>query len=232
MREWWFGFMRQWAVWLGILAFGLALLSLGCGSNDTAQFRVVQASPSTSTVNVIIDGTTQTNTVAYGGASDYATVDAGSRHIQIEPINTTTPIVDTTVRLASQTNSTLVVAGVAPNVANFLLSDSQTIPTIGDFSIRVMNAAPSLGPADVYIVPSGTSIASATPFISALAFQAVSPYSSFTAGTFQIFFTIPNSKVSLTNPQNVSFTAGQNRTIIIVDGSTGGFSTLTLADFD
>jgi uncharacterized protein DUF4397 len=224
--------MRQRAVGLGILVFTWALLSLGCGSSGTAQFRVVQASPSTSTVNVIIDGTTQANTVAYGGASDYMQVGSGSRHIQIEPINTTTPIVDTTVSLASQTNSTLVVAGVAPNASSFLLSDSQTIPTAGDFSIRVMNAAPSLGPADVYIVPSGTNIATVTPFISALAFEATSPYSSFTPGTFQIFFTIPNSKVSLTNPQNVSFTAGQNRTIIIVDGSSGGFSTLTLADFD
>ena len=223
---------RSFAFGLGTLVFALVLLSLGCGSGDTAQFRIVQASSSVPTSNVVIDGTTQTDTMTYGSASTYVQISSGDTHVQLIPINTTTPAVDVHVRLGSQTNSTLVISGLAPNVSTTLLSDSQTAAAIGDFSVRVMNAAPNLGPADVYIVPSGTNIASATPSISALAFQNVSPYSSFAAGTFQIFFTIPNTKTSLTDPQNIAFSDAQNRTIIILDGPTSGFTTLTLADLD
>lgn len=218
---------------LGALAFVLVLLSLGCGSGSgTAQFRIVQASPSVPTSNVVIDGTTQSDTMTYGSASSYVQIRSGSAHVQFIPVNTTTPTLDTHVSLGSGTNSTLVISGLSPNISTTLLSDSQTIPTAGDFSLRIMNAAPSLGPADVYIVPSGTNIASATPAISALAFQSVSPYSSFTAGTFQIFFTIPNTKTSLFDPQNISFSSAQNRTIIVLDGPVSGFTTVTLADLD
>lgn len=223
---------RSFAFGLGTMALVLVLLSLGCGSGDTAQFRIVQASPAVPTSNVVIDGTTQTDTMTYGSASSYVQISSGDAHVQLIPINTTTPAVDVHVSLGSQTNSTLVISGLAGNISTTLLNDSQTSPTLGDFSVRIMNAAPSLGPADVYIVPSGTNIASVTPSISALAFQNVSPYSSFAAGTFQIFFTLPGTKTSLFDPQSIAFSDAQNRTIVILDGPTSGFTTLTLPDLD
>jgi hypothetical protein len=222
---------RGFAVGIGVLSLGLIFISAGCGGGSgQTQFRVVQATPDESSVNVLVDGANVASGVNYGAATSYLTISSGTRHIQIEPTNSSTPVVDQNDSFTKSTNSTMVVANRSPNITGILFADNTTAPASGDFSVRIINAAPSLGTVDVYVVTSGTSISDVSPTISGLAFQAGSTYTSLTAGNYQIFFTIPGTKFVDATTGTITFTAGQNRSIVILNASGGGFTTLTLAD--
>lgn len=217
------------AVPVFVLAFLMGLS--GCGGSGTAQLRVVQVSPSQSSVDVLVDGN-DIGSVNYGAAMAYFTVHAGGRHIQIEPTGSASPFIDQNLNFASGTNSTMLVTGVAPNVTAITLTDQDTAPSTGDFAVRIVNASPTMGSADVYVVPAGTNISTVGPTVNSLAFQTASPYTSLTAGSYQVYFTTPGFKFSLATPVTTSFTAGQVRTVVVFDATGGGYNTLTLADLN
>src|ERR1700690_3606386 len=102
------------AAWLGVI-----LLTAGCGGTGQATIRVLSAAPNENDVNVLIDSATVASDLSYGAASSYTTVNSGSRRVQIEPANTTTPIVDQTFSLGGNSASTVVMAGLAPNLTTF-----------------------------------------------------------------------------------------------------------------
>ncbi len=213
------------------LLLGLVLTLPGCGSSGTTQFRVVQASPSESNVDVLVDGTDK-GTVDYGAAMSYFTISAGSRHIQAEPTGSSSTFLDQNLNFSNGTNSTMFITGFSPNVTGITVVDQNTAPASGDFAVRIINAAPALGSADVYVVPAGTNISTVGPTVTSLAFESSSAYTSLTAGSYQIYFTIVGTKFSLATPATSPFTAGQVRTILVFDATGGGYGTLTLADLN
>jgi trimeric autotransporter adhesin len=222
---------------VGVSLLALILISAGCGGgSNQAELRVVQASPDESSVNVLVDGTSVAS-VDYGAASSYLNVNSGTRHIQIEPTTSSTPIVDQNVSFASSAHMTMVVANLSPNIAGVVFTDNQTAPPSGDAQVRVINASPSLGTVDVYIVASGTGISNVTPTLPSLAFEGGSQYTSLAAATttgtdYQIYFTIPNTKFVEATTGAISLMPGQNRTIVALTATGGGITTLTLADLD
>jgi len=118
----------------------------------------------------------------------------------VEAINSSTPIVDTTLTLADSTNTTVIVTGTT-TISPIVLTDDTTTPTSGTAEIRLVNAAPSMGGADVYVVPTGTSIVGVSPLVSGITFQTASPYQSLTitAGTsanYDVYFTEPGTKLA------------------------------------
>jgi len=101
-------------------------------------------------VNILIDGNTVNSNLAYSANTGYISVSSGSRHLQVEAINSSTPIVDTTLTLADSTNTTVIVTGTT-TISPIVLTDDTTTPTSGTAEIRLVNAAPSMGGADVYV---------------------------------------------------------------------------------
>ncbi len=81
-------------------------------------------------LNVLVDGNTINSNLAYTANTGYMSVTAGSRHLQVEPVNSTTPIVDTTISLGSSTNTTVIVTGIT-TFEGIVLTDQTTVPTSG-----------------------------------------------------------------------------------------------------
>ncbi len=224
----------------GLLAacLGMILVVAGCGGGNTATLRILDASPNESDVDVLIDTKTVSSDLSYGGVNSYTTVNSGSRQVQIVPANSTTPLIDQTVSLASGTASTLIMAGLAPNLTSLLLTDTATAATAGAIMVRVVHAAPSMGPADVYVVFSGTSLAGLAPNVSSLTFAKASAYQTLTipttttttTGTFQVFFTQPGTTSAFLSTGPISFTSGQVRTVVALNSLGGGFTSVTLPD--
>jgi hypothetical protein len=222
---------------VGLLALAVALFAVGCGGNGTGQLRVLHAAPNEPSLTVVIDGTSQTNALDYAANTGYITVQGGSRHLQLEAVNTTAPIVDQQITVPSSGSETVIFYGLQPNLQTLALTDQNTAPTAGTAAVRLVNVAPSMGPADVYIVPQGTSLAGATPTVSALAFGSVSTYQplTITAGTtasYDIFFTQPGSTLAFLNAGPVNITSGQVRTVVALNNLGGGFTSAFLADLD
>jgi hypothetical protein len=82
------------------------------------------------------------------------------------------------------------------------------------------------------VVTAGTDISTVTPNFSSLAFPAASTYLALNAGTYEVYFTIPGSKFPYIDSGPISLASGQVRTVVGLDGATGGFTSVTLADLN
>ncbi len=218
---------------VGFLVLGLSF-SLGCGggASDKANFRAMNAVPDQSSITVLLDGSSIASSVGYGAASDYSQTNSGSRHLQVEPASSTTVFLDQTFSLSGATNNTLIVANLSSTSSGILLTDDNTAPTTGNIKLRIVNAAPNLGTVDVYVVPPGTNIGTVTPIVVSLGFQSSSAYLNLTAGSYDLVFTPHGSTFAFLNTGAISFSPGQNRTIVALNSLSGGFAIGTLKDLN
>jgi hypothetical protein len=218
---------QSWKLAVVPLLLCAILFSIGCGSSS-AHIRLVNALPSQSSLDMLVDSKNIAGAVLYGSASAYATVSSGSRHIQIEPTGTTDVLVDQTTSLGSGTDSTV----LETNSGAVVLTDSNSTPASGDISIRAINASSTLGTADVYIVTSGTDITTVNPTASDVAFPSATSYQAVAAGSYEVIFTQPGQKVPVISSSPTSFNAGQVRSVVGLDGQSGGFTTAVLSDLN
>jgi hypothetical protein len=213
---------------------GMALLAISCGSSNNAHLRLLNAMVTQSSLDMLIDGNTVASSIAYGTASSYASVSSGSRHVQVEPAGSGTPVIDTTQSVSSGNNVTVLayLNTLNSNSSAFLI-DNNSAPNSGDFNLRVINAAPAVGPggADVYVVPAGTNISGVNPNFSALQDNgSASSYLSLTAGNYDIIFAVPGTKQEIAQSLQAAFGAGQVRTVLLLNSQSGGSTVVVVAE--
>ncbi len=218
-----------------ILTLGAVLLSTGCGgSSNNARLRVLQGSPNlTNTVNVLLNNNSIASNLAYAANTGYLSAASGSSTFTAELTGNPTPFVTQSIALGASSETTIILSNFAANVAAEVYIDDNLNPPSGEFGIRVINSSPTMGACDVYIVPAGTSLGGTSPSFSALNFEQSTTYFPFAAGAYEIFLTAPNTKSVYVDTGQISFTSGQNRTIVALNASaTGGYTSVTLADLD
>lgn len=233
--------------WFRVLSLGAALFGLGtvlltggC-SSSSAHFRYVQGSPGAPTnVDVEINSKTVLTNITYGQAESYQSTSSGSHQVQIFETGTTTnPVFSGSVTFNSG-YTTLITENFFSQIALAPYTDDNSLPTSGNIRLRTINAAPSAGTVDVYVVtPPGNGITGISPNISALAYQQASgdvgkSYLSIPAGSYDIVFTQTGTQNIISQLSNQAFTAGQVRTVLLLDFSAGGapFDNLVLADLN
>jgi uncharacterized protein DUF4397 len=210
----------------------LLLLAIGCGGGGShTQLRVLQGSADAGNIDVLVDGTTLISSLAFASPSKYESVSAGSRHLQIEQTGTTTPIIDENVSLDSGAKYTLLTENFVSAITPLLLVDNTTAPSSGNFQIRLVNDMPSVGNIDVYVVAPGTIPGQVPPTVSNLSLDAASSYLSMLAGTYDIIVTGPGNVFTYFDSGPVSFTGGQNRTVVLLS-NISGYGSVTLADLN
>ena len=222
---------------LRTLPFALALTALsiftaGCGSSSSTKFRLVNAIPNApQAVDALIDGKVVETAVQFDTPpSAYLSVSSGSRHLQVFPTGTTTgAYFDGNVSLSSGSDYTVVATGSVTNntIVAPLFTDNNTAPTSSNAAVRFIHASPSnQTPQDIYLVAPGTGDGG-SPSISSVAYSAASTYLTVPAGSYDILITPTGFKsINITVP-NVSFSAGQIRTYVLVDVPNGGAMSAT-----
>jgi hypothetical protein len=206
--------------------------ALGCSSSGTAQARLLNASPGEASLNGMVNSSSFGSNVAYGAASNYASVTSGSATLEVEPSGSTTALLNQTVNLASQTPYTVMVAGYPSNIAAVLLTDNNTAPSSGNILLRIINASPSLGTADVYVVAPNTALDTVSPTVSALNFETASNYLSLAAGSYEVVFTETGQTVPVISTGSLTFTAGQASSVVGLNGAVTGYTTAVLTDMN
>ncbi len=221
--------------WLGVIAgltvVGMLLLG-GCGGGSQAKLRVVNASPNTTGMDVLVDGKTVASGIGYGSNSSYLSVDSGSRHLQIETSGTTNILLDQSLSFNAATETTYLATNFASSISGLQLSDDSTAPDSGNVSLRVVHSSPSMGAVDVYIVTPGTDLVSSTPVIRSLAFDAATDYQTLTAGSYEVVLTVAGTTFALVDTGALSLSSGQIRTVLALDGVSGGFTATLLSDLN
>lgn len=221
---------RQVAV---LLLIGAVFVASGCGGHDKAKLRAMDATPQESEIDVSLDSKSFASNVAYGTASDYSSVGAGSHTLQIYPPGVATAFIDETISLTSGDKYTVVSANVLSSANTILLIDEKSTPASNTAGLRIVNASPDLGTVDVYIVSPGTNLSTVSPTISGLAFEAVSTYQSLTASTaYEVYFTPANQKTAEIDSGPVTYSNGEVRTMVALNGQAGGYTVAVLKDLN
>jgi len=205
-------------------------LSTGCGSS-TAHVRLVNAVPIQSTLDMLIDSKNVASGIPYAAASNYVSVSSGARHLQIEPSGSGSPFVDENISVSSGGYNTVLANNAAANDA-LVITDIHSTPSSGNISIRVINAASNLSTVDVYVVTAGTDVAGVSPTYSSVTVPSATDYTTLAAGSYQVIFTLLSSKNILLSTTSLSFNSGQVRTVMALNGQSGGLTTSVLSDLN
>jgi hypothetical protein len=219
---------------LAVVCVGLLYLAAGlagCGSS-TAKARIVNASPGEGAITATIGDTSVASSLDYGTGSSYATVSSGSVSLKVEQSSTSNSVLDETVSLTSKSTYTILLANYSTSVTAVTLTDNNSSPTSGQFNLRIVQASPSLGAADVYVVSPGTSLSSTAASVTDLSFESASTYLPLAAGTYEIYFTPTGQKTASIDSGAISFSSGEVRTVVGLNGSNGGFTTAVLDDLN
>jgi hypothetical protein len=217
---------------MSVLALALTGFTTGCGQ-EHARVRMVHASPDAGNVDVLFDGKVSLTDVPYATASDYLTVNAGTRRIEVRATGSSTDVTNSNVNFSSQSDSTVLTEGLAASIAAVVLTDDNSDPASGKAKVRVVHAAPTAGSVDVYIVAPGTNITTVSPTLPSVAFQAAAAYLSVDPGTYEVVVTPAGNNLTIDiDVPNFTVDAGQIRSAVALDAPGGGapFQLLVLAD--
>jgi len=223
---------------IALICLSSLLLAAGC-STSKARYRFMQTATglSTNTVDLQVDGKSVQTSIVFAQTATYHSSSSGNRKFDVFPSgNTTTAIVSDTENLGSG-DTTILLQNTALN-SNFVLkpyTDDNTAPTTGNAKLRIIHSSFSANPVDVYIL-TGNDISGFSPSIGNVPFQQATPYQILGSGTYNVTMTVAGTQNILSGLFNfsITLTAGQIRTLVIVDSSFGGgpFSIVQLNDLN
>jgi hypothetical protein len=224
-----------------VIALSALFTVASCGggsSSDKADLRVLHAAVNEPSEDVLVDSTVVSSSLGYSANTGYLSVNHGSRHVQVEPSGTSSPIFDQTLTMNGGTETTVILEGLT-SVTGIVLSDNNTAPASGTAMVRVVNASPSMGTADVYVIPAGSSLTGLSPTVSSLALGSASGYQNLTISTtsgasnsFEVLFTQPGTTLTFLSTGAFTLGSGQIRTVVALNSLSGGLTSTTLADLD
>ncbi|HZS95318.1 MAG TPA: DUF4397 domain-containing protein [Terriglobales bacterium] len=223
---------------IALICLSSLLLAAGCGSSK-ARYRFMQTATGlpTNSVDLQVDGKSVQTAIGFAQTATYHSSSSGNRKFDVFPNGSTTnAIVSQSVNLGSG-DTTLLLQNTALN-SNFVMSpytDDNTAPTTGNAKVRIIHSSFSANPVDVYIL-TGNDISGFSPSIGNVAFQQATNYQVLASGTYNVSMTVAGTQNILNGLFNFSLTltAGQIRTLVIVDSSFGGgpFSIVQLNDLN
>ena len=215
-----------------LICVGSILLTAGCGSSSS-RFRFIQASTgSTNAVDVDVDNNKVLTAVGFGTAGTYQHVSSGNRTFEVFLTGSTTnPFFNGSVPIVKGDN-TVITNGTFSQMAINVFSDDNVVPPSGSVKLKFIHASPSAGSVDIYVISPGTGIGGLSPQLSNLSFGKNNEIASITAGSYEVIMTQSGTQNTIPGLDNIyTWTAGQVRTIVILDPNAGGnFSQLLLSD--
>ena len=197
-------------------------------------------------LNALVDGgpisaTLGTETILTGlpfeGLTGYVDVKAGREELKIVA-NGTSTIFDQTTLFIDDSSYSFLIFGTSAAPSVLQVPDIVTAsPESGQFVLRVINGAYASGGLDVYVTAPGVPLANMSPNFSNLAYGRTTIFSAFVTGSYQVRFTVPNSKQVIydagtlafaekTSYQLVAYTKGSstlvNGALLALDASGSG----------
>jgi hypothetical protein len=206
-------------------SLGLAIALTACtqvaGTTTPSLVRVIDASYIAPALDASAAGTVIASNIGQGAISQYGVVNpSGAAVIAVTAASGGAALAQTQASLVSGGQESIFIAdnGAAKNeFAVTVLEDQSTAAPNGESTFRFLNQAPKTGAVDIYMVPAGTTLAKATPLVSALAAGGITGYIPFSSQKVSMVVTPAGStKVKYTS-QPLALTGGEVRTALILD---------------
>lgn len=169
---------------------GLALTACGGGGGSgTASVRVVNATLSHPSVNLLVSASPAASGVAADTVSSYIGIPSGSPMLQVNDTASGTSLATTTPSLSGDLHYAVVAFENAGTVRTAVIGEDTAAPAAGSASLRVFDTTSDAGALDVYVTAPTVDLATVTsPTFSVNATNAVqaSGFSTFAPGTYRV----------------------------------------------
>ena len=193
---------------LGAAAFGAVLGSTRVDAQQaTGRIRVVHMSPDAPAVDILVDGQRAISNLAFKGATEYASLPAGQRDVQVTPAGQNeNAVIAAQLPVQAGQDATVVAVGRVANIGALPLPDDNRAPAAGKAKVRFVHASPDAPNVDI-------AVAGGPVLFANVAFRGVAGYSEVDAGTYSLEVRAAGSQnVALTVP-NVALSPGQIVTV-------------------
>ncbi|RXK50109.1 DUF4397 domain-containing protein [Halorientalis pallida] len=146
--------------------------------DGTAQVRIVHAVPNAPAVDVQVDGATVLENVTFGTASDYLSVDAGTRQVTVTAANDTEDVLyDETLPIQPGTYTVAAAGEVGDDAAEpftpVILLDEGTEPDDDEALVRLAHLAPDAPAVDVTVAETNETLFEDVSFANSSDYQSV-----------------------------------------------------------
>jgi hypothetical protein len=150
-------YWRKWGRIIPAVCFAsLVLLMASCLDDDdpanepvpVAYVSLYHASPNAPELNVFVDDR-QVNRLEFTDYTGYLNFYTGNRHFEINPLNASNALIDTTVTFADGAFYSMFIVNNLSNVEALTVRDSASAPSSGKVKIRFINLSPDASAFDV-----------------------------------------------------------------------------------
>lgn len=193
----------------------------GGGGGGSALIRVFNAVVDGGPITVTVGTQAAATALPFEGLTPYRTISAGSQELKVVPAGGTSPIVDTTVVFTGSTNYSYVLFGSASTPVAQLIQDGVASLTAGQFGLRITNAAIGTIALDVYVTVPGASLDGLSPNVNNVSLSNTSPFIVLAAGTYQVRFTLHNSKQVIYDGGTQTFASGASYALVAYSKASG-----------
>ncbi len=192
----------------------------------TANVRVVHASLDAPAVDVYVDGAKAFSNLAFMAVTDYASLPAGSHHVQVFAAGTGPSgkaVIDAAVTLKAGTDYTVAAIGLLATIKPLVLVDDNSLPPPGASRLRAVHASTD-APAVDLAVTGGPTVIKGLAFGSASDFLTVKPgalpLNVLAAGTSTVALGLPDFRIH----------PGRTFTVFVVGTLKGGLQVIVAKD--
>ena len=209
----------------GLIVLGLQACG-GGGSDSTgsAAVRVINATQSHPSIDLLAGSTTLIAATALDTASAVVAQTAGSISFQANDAGGSTALVTATSAIGKDLHYSVLAYEASGAVKLALIGEDTTTPTTGTAQLRVFDAASSAGTLDVYVTAPDTdlaSVAAPTFTVSAPSYAQSSALASFAPGTYRVRVTAADNKTDLRLDMPAITLANQAIATVVLTPSAG-----------
>lgn len=186
---------------------GAVVLSPGVEAQGTAQVRVAHMAPGAPNVDVLVDGQPAFRNLAFGAATAYAPVPAGTRDVRVTPAgDNQNAVITAQLPVQASQSYTVVAVGQLPNLAAVPVPDDNSPPPSGQAKVRVFHAAPDVQAVDVAVTGGPVLFSNVAP-------RTASNYQAVDAGTYNLEVRPTGTQNAALRIPNVALQPGQIITV-------------------
>lgn len=209
--------MRRGSVAIIAAALLCCVFGVGCGTDYRPRARVMNASPDSPRLDVVVAGTAVVNNLPFRAASGYHRVDDGFDDVLVLASNSNDLLLEGVPFFGQRQNYTLVVVDFLQFLDAVLITDDNSAPMTNSFKLRFVHASPTASAVDVYLTAPNADLNSVAPSFANVAFKGFAGYANQSQGTFQLRVASTGTKNVISDTGALTFMAGQTRTAVLVN---------------
>ncbi|MEO6865097.1 MAG: DUF4397 domain-containing protein [Gemmatimonadaceae bacterium] len=214
----------------GIVAIGGCKLDNNLGPGGSAQglIQFVNAAPRYGFVNLKVDSAAAFPLQQYAtGASAYIASLANARQLTARDSANANTLAASPLLIANQSVYLVILTQRTTGGNLLVFPDTVSAPPANDVGLRLINVSPSAGPVDFYITGSDSTLATASA--TNVVYEGTSAYIYVpNTGVLRVRVTTAGTKNVLLDVDASRLTAGQARSIVLLDAVGGGLPATSL----